>query len=236
MNWFHELGEWWRLLFDDREFTLLNCSDRFGKCCNWFIYRRCNYFWFLSDDSRLLFLSLNCHQFLSYIRFELIHIEFRFLNSGNWSLNKSWRDWLHRNLLIGETYKWFDGWRRRHHHWFRCSRSWNNNGNIGSLLLINRRIFGLISKCFFLYLIDYRVSIWAQRRDCGLYWLSLYVIGLRLDFCFCGWGRRCLIGRWWFIGLSRRILLSYFLHFLGWCLISFNWCSLLLWNFLALGI
>jgi hypothetical protein len=58
-NRFHELGKRWWLLFDDREFTLLNCSDRLRKCRR--LWRSWDCFRFLSNDSRLFLLCLDSH-------------------------------------------------------------------------------------------------------------------------------------------------------------------------------
>ena len=271
LNRFHEKSEWWWLLFDDRESILLNCSDRFSNCFDWFLWRSRSNNWFLSDNlNRLFLLCLDSHQFLSYIYLEFIHIKFWFRrllcdwsnwlnryyrcwnnwllgNGDNWSLNNSsWEDylwdWLWRNnyLLNSKSWKWFDGWRwrKRSLSWFRRSR--NNNRNVGSLLLINCHGFGLTCESFFLYLFVNRGSIWAQRSNWRLKWLCYDVICLSLDFSFSRWSRRRhdLICRWWFISFCRRILLSYFLHFLSCCLINCN-CSrsrLLLCYLLTLGI
>lgn len=159
-NWFHELSKWWCLLFNNRELALLDCCDRFRKCLCRFQCRSWSNNWCLCDHSCLFLLSLDCHQFLSYILLELIHVEFWFLssrrcsnrwllnNSGNWGLNKSrcedclW-SWLWCNLLNSKSWKWLDGWSRRSLSWFRRSRSRDNNCNISSLLLINCSGFGL---------------------------------------------------------------------------------------------
>ena len=71
----HELGDWWWLLFDNREFTLLDSGDRLGerRSSNW-SGGSCGDLGFLSGGSGLALLCFDGHQFFGDVLLELVHV------------------------------------------------------------------------------------------------------------------------------------------------------------------